>query len=266
VIINRQSGPPDDWLRKNKYVTSVKFKTLVHDLTVLRGSAITSLDLRGTYLDCKLAGTELWRHLKGLPLTHLAFSCLTGDREYMHGPKLLVSLEGIHKALPDLRSLKCDQLEGDAELRHLQGLSLVSLNLAHSWQITSLEGLRGMNLTRLNISSCYKLTPSGISALEGMPLVELVFRGCMLDAHMATIALLAPTLVHLDLFNSGITDEGLRALRGVRLKTFLLKLCVNISAAGLVYLVDMPLELLDLRYTGIKLQDCPPNLRSVIRH
>jgi hypothetical protein len=262
---------PDGWLQARKSITDVVISEHVGGegisatLNAIRGAGIRKLDICSG-LDMEVATRGIWHYLKDLPLTHLCMVCLVYPDPRLQPNS--VSLEGIRDALPGLRSLEIYELPSSSELTFLFGLPLehlrirnpstlqaltkiaalplTSLDIRYCRYLRNLDGLRGLKLTKLNISHCRGLTPDGISALVGMPLVKLVYKSSALDAHMATIALLAPTLVHLNLSESGVTDAGLRALRGMRLKTLSLRFCKGISAAGLAHLADMPLECLHL--------------------
>jgi hypothetical protein len=120
------------------------------------------------------------------------------------------------------------------------------------------------------------LEPSGsinLAFLRGMRrLVSLHIgysfgEGTISATDIGAIATLSATLSRLSLPSSTITDAGLSALvrSGMRLKYLSLANCKHITAAGIALLAGMPLEILDLRRTGINLRDCPPQLRHCIR-
>jgi hypothetical protein len=59
------------------------------------------------------------------------------------------------------------------------------------------------------------------------------------------------TLTHLNLYQSGITDDGLSHLSSLKLKHLCLGCCVNITDGGLIHLKNHPLEHLNLSRTRI---------------
>jgi hypothetical protein len=300
VSFRADDRPPPDWLRKRRSVTSIAFKPgekwFAHlqprDLALLQGTAVTKLVIKRVVVDL-FGGAQFWRLLTGLPITHLSMI-----QRYRSD----VGLGGALEALPHLRHLEWGEASG---LHHVQGPrlthlglwgaktppllsgvnarsfgSLTSLDLTNCALLNSLDNLRGMQLTTLNISHCSGLKRGNIEALASLPLVRLVYRACRNMAHLETVALLGATLLHLDLSYSRIEDEDLAALRGLRrLKTLSLSSCdlrklgtlfllsCDLMAPGLRHLVDMSpsLELLDLRYTGIKMRQCPQELWHCIR-
>jgi hypothetical protein len=60
-----------------------------------------------------------------------------------------------------------------------------------------------------------------------------------------------PTLTHLNLYQTGITDTGLYHLSSLKLKHLCLACCVNITNGGVVHLKNHPLKHLNLSWTRI---------------
>jgi serine/threonine protein kinase/Leucine-rich repeat (LRR) protein len=112
------------------------------------------------------------------------------------------------KGLP-LKELTCIA-SGITSLTPVSGMQLHSLTLSGSWEITSLEPLRGMPLTYL---ACDNSQVADLSPLSGMPLKRLV-------CHVTKVADLSPLkgmpLEELSCEQSLITD--LSPLAGMKLK------------------------------------------------
>jgi hypothetical protein len=292
---------PTGWLRERKSIRRVEFadsdKCLASlhqwDLDLLQGSAVQELAIHRAVRDL-FGGGQFWRCLARLPLTHLS---VTWPR---------ISLKGIREALPRLRYLywtvtqrnsnsnSNSNFDSDSELQHIQGLplthlglrnsenlatldgfvskqsfgSLVSLSLDGCADLCSLDALKGMLLTSLDISYCHRLKISNLAALATLPLTHLAYRGCRYAGHLTIVALLGATLRQLDLSYSTIEDADLALLSGLRLRTLSLRGCYKISVAGIAHLEGMSqwLEALYLRDTGIESyhrQLLPEGLRSV---
>jgi hypothetical protein len=251
------------------------------DLAFLAGSAVQRLDIKASF---GLWETPwLWDALAGLPVRQLVAKNYQG------------SLRGIREALPCLQTLKCHAIS-DTNLSCLRGLRLTHLGARGSARLTTLTGIKGMPLVLLNVSYCHNL--QDLSALEGMKLAKLDLSACEAlrppdVAVLARIPLvrltcssrenkvykvvlpsLGATIRHLDLGFGSVKDEDLLAIRGLPLETLRLSDCSGITHIGVAHLAPMSatLKLLDLRCVGeskyrggIKISQCPEQLRPVIR-
>lgn len=218
-------------------------------------------------------------------------------------------LEDLPKAFPRLkhlvlgRRLNTDGYQqslasrlSDGGLQHIQGLPLVSLQLAYCRGVTSLGSnqlggvalLGGMPLVALDLSGCYRLS---LAELVGLPLTQLSLRACdwveasdleqlrKLKLPLAALDLSACgrvaaadlTILHglplakLSLGGyRGMTYDTLEALKGLPLTDLTLFNGMGfwrVSGAGLLHLRGMPLK--SLRIEG-SFTDPNEGLRNLV--
>lgn len=216
----------------------------------------------------KDAGLE---RLRGMALTGLHLGhCWVTDT----GLQTLQSMP-----LQSLSLAECKDIT-DSALRHLRGLPLTRLDLGRCPQFTNsgLENLQALRLRELDLNRCEKIDDQGLYWLRKMPLTRLSLRGCSAEMTGAGFEhLLGMPLTRLDLgrlyqlenaslafltslpltsldlsrpvdlsFGSGLTDEGIAHLRGVRLRELRLNGVRMLTSSGLASLRGLPLEKLDI--------------------
>jgi hypothetical protein len=275
------------WLSERKSITDVwvtgssEVWPESKDFAFLCESKMRKLEVELWFTQGPKKVTWLWEALGRFLLAELVMKNYRG------------SLGGLRKALPELRRLDCTGVSGgDHNLECLRGMKLTHLRL-NSPELGSLAGLEGMPLVVLDVSHCHhlenlgalaetklaelaeldltfctSLDPSVALGIAGMPLVRLSLKTYVHPIPKEAIVAMGATLRHLDLsICTDVSDELLLAIRGLRLETLQLAFCSSISALGVAHLAPMSatLKLLDLRNSGVRLEDCPPQLRSVIR-
>lgn len=121
----------------------------------------------------------------------------------------------------------------------IRGLSLAELNLGGCdlWDDVlngaALEALNAMPLTRLNLNRCQNLTPSGLEMLARLPITDFDLSWC-------------------DWPSNNWDSSILFSVRSLPLKRLILKGWGSATIdKSLAHIRDLPLERLDLGYTGI---------------
>lgn len=240
---------------KNSHVTDT-------GLEHLRGLPLTDLNLR----DCCSVTDEGLVALRGLglPLTALDISDCFEWVDFFNGAKGLEGLRGMPLKVLKLEGLPQNEYNFE-EFEALQGMELESLSLARCSDVVldgSLEVLKNMPLTSLNLADCYRVTDIGLQFLWGRPLTSLVLScgvryvgektergGEVGDQGLEVLQGMKMTC--LDLANSRrITGVGLQVLRGMPLVDLCLDDCDNIDGPSLDVLRGMPLKRLSLAQCG----------------
>jgi hypothetical protein len=272
------------WLSERKSITGVWVAGFLEvwpeskDFAFLCDSKVRKLRVDFAFTKGPETVTWLWKALTGLPLAELVMKNYRG------------SLGGLRKALPELRRLDCTGASsGDHNLECLRGMKLTHLRL-RSTRLCGLAGLEGMPLVVLDVSHCHKLEDLGALAktklaeldltycislapsvelrIAGMPLVRLSLETYRHPIPKEALVAMGATLRHLNLKTCrDVSDELLLAIQGLPLETLNLTECWGITKLGVAHLAPMAatLKLLDLRNSGVRLEDCPPQLRSVVR-
>lgn len=162
-------------------------------------------------------------------------------------------------------------LKADRLFELLGGLPIQHLDLCRCQEVTSLEGLRGLALTSLDLTLCSsELIKAGFEPLMGMPLLHLNFGDCHTSPSLDSLrglplsslglkvavgenleVLRGWPLTSLNLFKADFSDEDLEPLRGLPLTDLNISSnrCVTsiFTGSGLEYLRNMPLSSLNLQ-------------------
>lgn len=146
-----------------------------------------------------------------------------------------------------LRSLKLGLSAAEFRLKSAGGAQSGPRPLAWKLRDDSLEGLRGLPLTRLDLRQCYYLRGEGLWNLYGAPLQELDLGGCdqLLEKSLKALRRLPLTALSLSDCRN-VTDGSLEPLRKLPLTSLRLDGCEKLTGAGLEHLLEMPLGSLNL--------------------
>lgn len=163
-----------------------------------------------------------------------------------------LTLPGVLKSLEDTNGTRSRSLPlklTDSGMEGLRGMQLTELNLDNCWDVrdSGFENLRGMPLKSLDFG-WGKVSNLGLESLEGMPLnhLDLSFSKNISDEGLAFLGALPLTSLSLGAPGKGMSDAGLFHLKGLPLRGLLLFRWKKLTDEGLAHLHGMPLEILSL--------------------
>jgi hypothetical protein len=234
---------PENWLSKRPGVKRVSIpfvwgspgRVEATDLAFLRNSSYGEVEELRIEAISKDEAKWRWCALikrapphANLPITFYRAEGLPGVRDVAPRVRRLRYKGRSDANLACLRGLELTHLRLErADVKTLDGLPmlpLVSLRVSECWDLENLDVLIFMrHLAKLSIYKCRLLQSTSFEALAKLPLVTLRYRDWadrgMDSAQIAVVAVLGPTLRHLDVGNSQFNPEWLLVLRSLRLET-----------------------------------------------